>query len=421
MACNRALALTFIAIFLKAPTAVLAQPHAPGGDWPGWRGRDRTGVSIETGLLKKWPEGGPKLVWKATGLGGGYATPSVAGGRVFLLGSKGDEEFLHAVDVNDGQRLWSIRVGKAGENRGPNYPGPRSSPTVDGDLLYTLGSDGDLLCVATGNGKILWQHHLEKEFEGNRGTWAYTESPLVDGELLICTPGGPSAALLALDKKNGRVVWKTGLGDTNQAGYASIIVAETGGIKQYVQFIGSGVVGVAAKDGRLLWKYTGNVGGQSCATPIFHDGCIFSSASGTGTAGGDALLRLVADGPDVKAKQIYLVRSMCNHHGGVIRVGDYLYGSGGVGLVCMDFKTGARKWQDRSVGRGSLVAADGHLYVRGEQGQVALVEATPEGYREKGRFRQPSRSEFKAFAHPIIAAGRLYLRDADVLLCYALR
>ncbi len=420
MACNRALALTFLAIFLKASTAVLAQPHASGSDWPGWRGRDRTGVSSETGLLKEWPEGGPKLVWKATGLGGGYATPSVAGGRVFLLGSKGDEEFLHAVDVNDGQRLWSIRVGKVGENRGPNYPGPRSTPTVDGDRLYTLGSDGDLLCVATDNGKILWQHHLEKEFEGNRGTWAYAESPLVDGERLICTPGGPSATLLALDKKNGRVVWKTPL-KYNQAGYASIIVAETGGIKQYVQFINSGVVGVAAKDGRLLWKYTGNVGGQSCATPIFHDGCIFTSASGTGRAGGDALLRLVADGPDVKAKQIYLVRSMCNHHGGVIRVGDYLYGSGGAGLVCMDFKTGARKWQARSVGRGSLVAADGHLYVRGEQGEVALVEATPEGYREKGRFRQPSRSEFKAFAHPIIAAGRLYLRDADVLLCYALR
>jgi outer membrane protein assembly factor BamB len=270
--------------------------------------------------------------------------------------------------------------------------------------------------VATG--RVVWRRHLEKDFEGQRGVWAYAESPLVDGDVLVCTPGGPTATLVALEKKSGAVIWKAVVPDYNVANYASAVVAEAGGVKQYVQFLGPGVVGVSARDGKFLWRYRGNVGGQSCATPIVYDGCVFTSASGTAGAGGDALLRLVADGQGVKAREVYLVGAMKNHHGGVVRLGEYLYGTGGTGLVCLEFKTGAVKWRDRSVGKGSLVAADGHLYLRGERGAVALVEATPAGYREKGRFNQPDRSRFPAFAHPVVAGGRLYLRDADVLLCY---
>lgn len=214
------------------------------------------------------------------------------------------------------------------------------------------------------------------------------------------------------------MVWKAAVPDYNVAGYASAIVAEVGGVKQYVQFLGPGVVGVAAKDGRFLWRYRKNVGGQNCATPIFHDGCVFTSASGTGTSGGDALLRLTAHGQDVEAKEVYWVHHLKNHHGGVIRVGDFLYGTGGAALVCLDFKTGAVKWKERSVGKGSVMAADGHLYVRGEQGTVALVALSPDGYKEKGRFQQPFRSRFRAFCHPVVAGGRLYLRDEDILLCY---
>jgi outer membrane protein assembly factor BamB len=388
------------------------------GDWPGWRGPDRTGVSTETGLLKEWPRDGPKLLWKATELGGGYSTPSVAGGRVFLMGSQGDEEFVHALDVKDGRLLWSTKVGAVGENTGPSYPGPRSTPTVDGDRLYTLGSDGDLVCARTTDGKIVWRHHLEKEFEGNRGTWAYAESVLIDGDTLVCTPGGESATLLALNKKDGSVRWKAKVPGGNQAGYASVVIAEVGGVRQYIQFLGSGVVSVATRDGRFLWRYKGNVGGVSSATPIVHDGCVFTTSSGTTGAGGDALLRLIARGGNVAAKEVYLVRSITNFHGGVLRIGDYLYGCNSTGLVCVHFKTGARKWHDRSVGRGSLVAADGHLYLRSERGAVALIEATPAGYKEKGRFEQPGRSRFPAFVHPVVAGGRLYLRDAGVLLCY---
>ncbi|MBI1917930.1 MAG: PQQ-like beta-propeller repeat protein [Planctomycetes bacterium] len=402
---------------LLASAAVLSAA-VRAADWPGWRGADRTGVSAETGLLQRWPEGGPKLLWKATGLGGGYSTPSVAGSRLFVMGSKG-EEFVRAFDVKDGTLLWSTKVGAVGENTGPSYPGPRATPTIDGDVLYTLGSDGDLVCAAVDTGKVRWHHHLEKEFDGNRGTWAYTESPLVDGDTLVCTPGGETATLLALDKKDGKVRWKAVVPGGNQAGYASAVVATTGDVKQYVQFLGSGVVGVAAKDGRFLWRYNRNVGGVSAATPIVHDGLVFATSSATaGDAGGDALLRLTARVGKVEAREVYLKRSIVNFHGGVVRIGDHLYGTNNTGLVCAEFRTGARTWLHRSVGRGALVAAGGHLYLRSERGAVALVEATPAGYREKGRFEQPFRSRYPTFAHPVVANGRLYLRDADVLLCY---
>lgn len=390
-------------------------------DWPCWRGPERTDVSRETGFLKQWPEGGPRLLWKATGLGGGYSTPSVAGGRVFVMGSRGDEEWVMALDAGTGKVLWSTKVGAVGKNEGPNYPGPRCTPAVEPDRLYTLGSDGDLVCADPDNGKVLWRRHLVKDFDGRRDTWAYCESPLIDGDRLICTPGGPTATLIALNKKDGSVIWKAVVPDYNFAGYASAIVAEAGGVKQYVQFLGPGVVGIAADDGRFLWRYGRNVGGQNCTTPIFHDGCIFTSASGTGTTGGDALLRLVAHGRDVQAQEVYRVHHMKNHHGGVVRIGEYLYGTGGQALVCLDFKTGAVRWKERCVGKGSVTAADGHLYVRGEQGQIALVAISPDAYKEKGRFRQPERSRFATFCHPVVSGGRLYLRDADMLFCYDIR
>ncbi len=393
-------------------------PLLVAADWPAWRGPDRSGVSSETGLLKTWPKEGPKLLWTATGLGGGYATPAVAAGRLYVLGSKVGEEYVHCLDLNGGKPLWSIKVGKVGENRGPNYPGPRSTPTIDGQRLYALGSDGDLVCLECADGKLVWHHHLEKEFQGNRGTWAYTESPLLDGDVLVCTPGGPVAAMLAVDKRTGKVIWKTPIESANQAGYASPIVATAGGRKLYVQFMGAAAVGIDAKTGERLWRYRKNVGGVNAATPIFHDGCVFTSAAGNEDAGGDALLRLVPTDKGVDVKQVYLLPNMKNFHGGVVRVGEYLYGTGSTGLVCLDFKTGAVKWKHRSVGQGSLMAADGHLYLLNTRGEMALAEATPEGYREKGRLALPKRSRYATFAHPVVANGRLYIRDEDSIFCY---
>jgi outer membrane protein assembly factor BamB len=392
--------------------------RAAAADWPQWRGPDRSGSSKETGLLAAWPKEGPPLVWKATGLGGGYASPSVAQGKIFLMGSKGEEEFLFALDASAGKQLWSTRIGKVGFNDGPNYPGPRAAPTVVGELLYTLGSDGDLVCARVDSGKVVWRRHLENDFEGKRGTWAYTESPLIDGDVLVCTPGGAKACLVGLDRMTGKVLWQTAKRSANFAGYASAVIAHAGKTKLYVQFLGAGVVGVDARDGRLLWEYRKNVGTVNAATPVVHDGLVFTSATGDEGAGGDALLRLVPAPAGVEIKEVYFLRNLMNFHGGVVRIGEHLYGAGRGGMVCIEFRTGKLKWRHRSIGHCSLLAADGHLYLRGQRGEVALVEATPAGYREKGRFSQPDRSRFNTFAHPVLANGRLYLRDAGVLLCY---
>jgi outer membrane protein assembly factor BamB len=413
---------------MKTPTLTLLAVYflvfplsARADDWPQWRGPDRTGVSKETGLLKEWPKEGPKLLWKVSHVGGGYSTPSVTGGRIYLIGSRGPEptaeEFAIALDARDGKEIWSARLGAIGPNKVSPYPGPRSTPTVDGDLVYALGSDGDLVCLETATGKERWRKNYRSDFEGKCGNWAYAESPLIDGEVLVCTPGGARATLAALNKKTGEVLWMSAVPGADPAAYASIIIAQTAGVKQYVQLLDKGVVGVAARDGKFLWRYDKFATGTNSPTPIFHDGYIFSSASGP-RPGGAALLRLSADGQGVTATEVYLNKDLANHHGGVVLVGDAAFGTNNAGLVCVDVKTGETRWKNPSVGKGSVSVADGRLYVRSENGGVALVEATPTGYQEKGRFQQPDRSQKKAWPHPVIANGRLYLRDDEVLLCY---
>ncbi len=391
------------------------------GDWPGWRGPDRTGLSTETGLLKEWPADGPKLLWKIKGLGDGYSTPSVANGRIFVLGTKGREERLIALDIKDGKELWATPFGaQAG-----SHPGARSTPTVDGDLVYVISSDGKLICADTAKGEIRWRKDLVKDFGGEKGSWAYAESPLIDGDNLICTPGGSSATLAALNKKTGEVIWKAPVkgvagggkrGGYTTAGYSSAIAADIGGTRQYIQFIAGGVVGIAAKDGHLLWNYDHpSTGHANCSTPIFQDGTVFA-ASAYGNGGGRA--KIVKNGDTFKAEEMYFVKAMENHHGGMVLVGDYLYGTNSTALVCVDFKTGKVAWTNRSVGKGSIAYADGHLYVRSENGPIALVEATGTAYKETGRFTPVDRSREKAWAHPVIAGGRLYVRDWDGLACY---
>jgi outer membrane protein assembly factor BamB len=410
------------------------------GDWPCWRGPERTGLSPETGLLKEWPAGGPKLLWKATGLGGGFSTPSLAAGHIYLLGTKeeikgrrgGGPELLIALDANGGKRLWDTPVGtvKGG------HPGPRSTPTVDGDRVYALSSDGTLICATTDKGEVVWKIHLIKDLGGRHGSWAYAESPLIDGDKLICTPGGEEASLAALEKKTGKVIWKCSLAHLKGkpdrrgrqrpyqvAGYSSPIVTEIDGVRQYIQFVSGGVVGVAAKDGALLWHYEAPANGTAnCSTPLFRPadkgGYVFA-ASGYGTGGGMA--RVTRDGDTFRAEEVFFVRQLQNHHGGMVQVGDHIYGTNNSSLLCVDSRTGDIVWQNRCVGKGSVAYADGHLIVRSERGPVALVEATPAGYKEKGRFRQPDRSEQRSWPHPVIAGGRLYLRDWDVLLCYDMK
>jgi outer membrane protein assembly factor BamB len=394
---------------------------AGADDWPQWRGSARDGISKETGLLKEWPKEGPKLLWQLKDIGSGYSTPAVVGERLYLLSNRGlDDEFVQALEVNSGKQAWSMRVGKVGNPKQfPAYPGARSTPTVDGPLLYALGSDGDLACLETATGKPRWQKNLRTDFGGQPGIWAYAESPLIDGEVVVCTPGGKDATLVALNKQTGAVVWKCPVPGGDQAAYASVIVVEAGGVKQYVQFLQKGVVGVDAKTGKFLWRYDRTAQGSpaNIPTPVAKDGYVYT-ATGRGGAG---LVKLKANGGAVEAEQVYFTPKLPTSIGGAVVIGNHLYGTNSGGLVCAEFTTGKVRWQDRCVGPGSVCYADGRLYLHGEEGDVALVEATPEGYRGKGRFTlpgQPKRGSSKAWAYPVVADGRLYLRDLDVLWCY---
>jgi outer membrane protein assembly factor BamB len=414
-------------LLFAAATAAAADPGM--FDWPQWRGPDRNGLSKETGLLSEWPADGPTQAWKITGLGDGYSTPSVSAGRIYLLGTVGNDEHMICLNEKDGSRLWDVKVGQ----KMGGHPGPRSTPTVQVDHAYAVSSDGNLVCVAIDSGKVKWQKSYRKDLGGQAGSWAYAESPLVDGDVVIGTPGAKSAALVAFEKNTGNVVWKTDLGNIDRkppgeqkrrrqprnyavAGYSSVVAAEIGGTKQYVQFLDGGVIGVNAQDGKLLWHYeepandTANV-----STPIVRGDRVFA-ASGYNTGGGQARIVKKADG--FEAEPQYFVRQIQNHHGGLVLVKDHLYGTNNSTLMCIDFKTGKVAWSDRCVGKGSVTYADGHLYVRGENGKLALVEANPEKYVEKGRFDQPERSKQAAWPHPLVANGKLYVRDWDTLFCY---
>lgn len=414
---------------LAALTLFSAGPALAGEfDWPQWRGPDRTNISKETGLLKEWPKSGPEQAWKITGLGDGFSTPSISDGKIYVLGTKDNDEYLICLEEKNGDRVWDVNIGK----KTGGYTAPKSTPTIDNGFAYVVSSDGNLICVEIDKGTIKWQKNYKKDFGGQPGGWAYTESPLIDGDLVIGTPGAKNAALAALKKDNGEVVWKTTITGVqrrpvgkdksrngapySQAGYSSVVKAEIGGVKQYVQFIDGGVVGVDAADGRLLWHYESPANTTAnCSTPLVQGDFVFA-ASNYGTGGGQA--KITKEGSDFKAEETYFVNKMQNHHGGMVLYKDHIYGTGGGSLLCVDFKTGNVAWEAGSAGKGSITFADGLLFVRGEGGKVALVEANPVKYVEKGMFTQPDRSKQPAWPHPVVANGKLYLRDWDSLFCY---
>lgn len=389
---------------------------AVADDWPQWRGPQRTGLSKETGLLQEWPKDGPPLRWKASDIGTGYSSPAVAAGRVYLQTTRDNEESALALDEKTGKPVWSVAIGKVGKNNGPQYPGTRSTPTVDGEFIYCLASDGELVCLEAAEGKIKWQKHLRNDFGGQPGNWAYSESVLIDGEVLVCTPGGESAGLAALNKKSGEILWKSEVPDAGTAEYASVMIVDDGKTKQYVQFLRTGLVGVDAKSGKFLWKYSKTVDpGANILTPVVFKDRVFSAGSRTG--GG--VVELAVDGESVMPRELYFDRALGASIGGAVLVGEQLYGSSGQVMFCADFATGKVLWTDRAVGVASICYADGRLYVRGHgNGDVALVEPSAEGYREKGRLKQPDRSRTQAWPHPVVANGSLYLRDQETLLSY---
>ena len=423
--------LATLAILCLFPSVVPTKTSAnmASFDWPQWRGPNRSGVSSETGLLKQWPAQGPKLLWQVNDIGDGYSTPSVVGSRIYLMSNRGMEnEFVQALSTQDGKVIWTTRVGNVGNpKQEPNYPKARSTPTIDGDLLYALGSDGDLACLEAKTGKIRWQKNVRKEFGGQPGIWAYAESPLIDGDVVVITPGGAEATIVALNKKTGALVWKSAIPEGDPAGYASAIVVQGGGRKQYVQLLTNGIVGVDAKTGQFLWRYKDVAKGPAqYFTPVASNEYVYGGALGIG--GG--MVRLKPDGNGVAAEQVYFIRGLPNGIGGAVLVGDHLYGTEvGQKLVAAEFMTGKVKWTAPDFGWSSVAAADGHLYCHLVTGEVVLVEATPDAFRVKGKFKPPSPPKHTtngpfpemAFAYPVIANGRLYIRDLGTLWVYDIK
>ena len=386
-------------------------------DWPQWQGPDRTRISRETGLLQQWPAGGPPVIWTASKLGTGYGSMSVAGDRVFVQGARGESSFVIALNRADGKEIWAKALGPIETRMRTNMgAGPRGTPTVDGDRLYVLTENGDLACLKT-DGSAVWQLNILKAFGGSQLQWMISESPLVDGPHVVVSPGGPGAGIVKLDKMTGKTVWTSKeLSDT--AGYSSITVADVQGVRTYMTFTAQAGVGVRASDGTEMFRYAkaaNNV--ANIATPVYFDNKVFFS-SAYGAGGG--LLALSAKDGVVAATEVYHTANMRNHHGGMVLVDGYLYGFSDLILTCLDFATGNVMWRDRSVGKGSVTYADGHLYIQGENSMVGLAEASPTGYREKGRFPIPEKGQL-SWAHPVISDGRLYVRNQDTLLVYDIK
>jgi outer membrane protein assembly factor BamB len=402
-------------------------------DWPQWQGPDRNAISRETGLLRDWPKDGPPLAWQVKGLGGGDSAPSIAAGRIYGMSHRANDEggevqVVWALSESDGEEVWVTALGPAFPQRMPQgKEGPACTPTVDGERLYVLGLGGELACLQAKDGKLIWQRGLQRDFGGQVPTWSYRESPLIDGEKVICTPGGEDATLVALNKSTGQTIWKSQVPGNPKAAYASAIAIDFEGQRQYVQLTQRALVGIAASDGKFLWRYdrAANSHGINCSTPIHRDDLVFA-ASAYGAGGGLVKLSRAADG-GVEAEEVYFTKKMQNHHGGMILFDNHLYGANGGNeggaLACLEFRTGTVLWDERDnserrAPKGSLALADGLLYYRTESGTMLLIEPNPEEYVERGRFEQPDRSAKPAWAHPVIANGKLYVRDQDVLFCY---
>lgn len=414
--------------WLSLSLIVVLSSSLRAADWPRWRGPDANGASTETGLLRQWPEGGPPKAWVTQGLGTGYGSVSIAEGRLFVMGRKDNVDYLFARDAATGNPIWETAIGPGNQEHGPN-----GTPTVDGDRVYGISIAGDLLCADAKTGSEIWRVSFANDFGGRMMSgWGYSESPLIDGDRLICTPGGPQAMIVALDKLSGKTIWKSAIPDSSNrgqpgAGYSSVVISNAGGVKQYVQLVGRGVISVDARTGKFLWGYdkianpTANV-----PTPIVSGNYVFAS-TGYGE-GGTALLEIRGSRGEVTPREVYYkpARDLQNHHGGMILLKDKVYMGHGHnnGLpCCIDLKTGNALWGPlRGPGRESaaIAYADGHLYFRYQDGTTALIEASPQAYKVKSSFEEDF-GDGNRWAQPVISDGKLYLRTDGTITCYDIR
>jgi outer membrane protein assembly factor BamB len=412
-------------------------------DWPQYRGPNRDGVSKDTGLLQQWPKDGPRLLWTYADAGVGYAGPAVVGDRLYTAGGRGDSEYLIALDLKaaDGtvKEMWATKIGPLFTWKGNSWnAGPNVAPTVEGDSVYALGGFGDLICVEAATGKERWRVSLPRDLGGAVNPiggglddptplgWGYASAPLVDGDKLVCVPGGKRGLFAALDKATGKVLWRS-TEVTDQASYSSPLVAEIRGVRQYVQAVNAGLVGVSAAGGKPLWSYKRAAPYEDVviATPVVKGDLVYASV---GFGEGCDLVRVAGTGGAFAAEKVYSTKDVQSRDGGVVLVGDHLYGfSEKGGWVCQEFKTGKVVWAEPGIGRGSVAAADGRLYCCAEKGgTVALVEPSPEGWKEAGRFKLPRESRQRKpsgrlWTHPVVANGRLFVRDQELLFCFDIK
>ncbi len=402
----------------------------PAGDWPSFRGADRTGISHETGLLKQWPVDGPKLLWETAGAGRGYSSLAIAGGKFFVLGdspSTADDkdEYLLGYDLESHKQIFKTKVGPAWSQGNLTWQGSRSTPTIDGQQVYVLTAHGELLCCSTDNGEIRWRKNLKQDFGGKKGdSWGYSESVLIDGDRLICTPGGDKATMVALNKDTGELIWKSVREGDRGAGHSSIVISEPGGTRNYVQTTASGAMGVRADDGKLLWKYDIDQTTAVVPVPILRGDLVFFSA---GYRRGGALLKQIPGANhEVGIEEIYpLNTDLSNRHGGIVLIGDYIYGdSDNKGIpFCADFMTGKVKWKKRGSGHdnASIIAAEDLLYIRYADGTMVLAKASPDDHTEISSFKPPASGAMPSWSHPVILDGKLYLREQDRIFCYDIK
>ncbi|MEI7910574.1 MAG: PQQ-binding-like beta-propeller repeat protein [Verrucomicrobiota bacterium] len=406
----------------------LGSSSAVGADWPQFRGPTRDGKSAETGISKSWEQKAPELLWMGEGLGNGYACPAVAGERSYTTGDLKDGQGVVAVNTKDGKVLWTTVLTQGAPKHG--FEGARSTPTVVGDHLWVTTSNGTIACLTT-DGKLVWQKSFDKEWGGKMMSgWGFAESVLIDGNSAVCTPGGPDATMVALDKDSGKELWKCKVPEYGKngkpgAGYSSAVISMGAGVKQYVQMTGRGVIGVRAADGKFLWGYDHSVNGvANISSPVVVGDYVFSSSA---YGAGSGLVKLTKDGDGIKATEEYFLGAdvLQNHHGGMVVIDGFLYcghKQNGGDLVCLDLKTGKFQWGPiKGLGKGSacVTYVDGHLIVRYQDGLVALVEASPKEFHLQGSFK-PKFQEKESWAYPVVSGGRLYLREQDKIMCYQL-
>jgi outer membrane protein assembly factor BamB len=400
---------------------VLAPPLAStaelGPFWPQFHGPNRDNVSTETGLLDKWPEEGPELIWTADGIGFGFSSASIADGRIYTAGNLEGQTVVSALDM-DGQILWKTPNGKAWSNP---FPGTRGTPTVDGGHVYHESAHGDVTCFDAASGKKTWSLNVLGRFESENIRWGLSESLLIDGDRVICCPGGPQTCMVALDKHTGQVVWQAeSAGDG--AGYASPTLVEHEGLRIILTLTAKAMIGVDAHSGKLLWRtdYT-TLHDENVLRPVFHDGRVFVSGLKTGSV----QWKVHVDGRSASVEEAWRSDQMDNHHGGVVLVDGFLYGASctrnDAKWICLDWNTGEMRYAEKGVGKGSLTCADGMLYTLHRGHVVGLVKATPEAHKVVSRFTLPKGGFGPSWAHPVVCGGRLYVRHGEFLYAYDVR